>query len=190
MSDLRQTAAICRTIQTLSRRSRVVICQSDLYGLLGVAAGADAVGTGWHMKQRVCCPATYQQNDPAQVRRTAEWHTFEGLAARLHHTLSDILQRADRARAESLYTGPISTAGADLRHHHLGALRELVESINGAGNNASDRVPVLRNIYEFAVAELDDLANRYGRLFAQVRIQQVDDALEGLRTYATDEGVW
>ena len=73
-----------------------------------------------HTKQRVCCAATYQQNDPTQVRRQAEWHTYEGLVCRLHSTVSEILQRADRARADALYVGPMSTGGADLLHHHRG----------------------------------------------------------------------
>jgi hypothetical protein len=190
MSDLRQTAAVCRTIQTLARRSRVVLCQSDLFGLPGVAAGADSVGSGWHTKQRVCCPATYQQNDPTQVRRQAEWHTFEGLAARLHNSVSDILQRNDATRANSLYRGTVSSATADLRHHHLGAVRALVATVDSAGRSPADRVQALRDIYEFSISELDDFTRRYSRLFQQVRGQHIDSPMGGLEAYARAEGIW
>lgn len=190
LSDLRQTAAVCRTIQTLARLSRVVLCQSDLFGLPGIAAGADSVGSGWHTKQRVCSPATYQQNDPTQVRRQAEWHTFEGLAARLHNSVSDILQRNDATRADSLYTGPVSSATADLRHHHLGAVRALVATVDSAGRSPADRVQALRDIYEFSISELDDFTRRYSRLFQQVRGHHIDSPMGGLEAYARAEGIW
>lgn len=190
MSDLQQTAAVCRTIQTLARRSRVVLCQSDLFGLPGIAAGASAVGTGWHTKQRICCPATYQQNDPTQVRRQAEWHTFGGLAARLHNTLSDILQRNDAPRSASLYVGAVSTAGADLRHHHLGVVRDLVARVDSAGTSPADRVQTLRDIYEFSISELDDFTRLYSRLFQQVRGQHINGPMGGLEVYARAEGIW
>lgn len=190
MSDLRQTAAACRTIQTLARRSRVVLCHSDLFGLPGIAAGASSVGSGWHTKQRVCSPATYQRNDPTQVRRQAEWHTFEGLAARLHNSVSDILQRNDATRADSLYTGPVSSATADLRHHHLGAVRALVATVDSAGRSPADRVQALRDIYEFSISELDYFRRRYSRLFQQVRGQHIDGPVGGLEAYARAEGIW
>lgn len=190
MSDLRETAAVCRTIQTLARRSRVVLCQSDLFGLPGIAAGADSVGSGWHTKQRVCSPATYQKSDPTQVRRQAEWHTFEGLAARLHNSVSDILQRSDAERAHSLYTGPVSSASTDLRHHHLGAVRALVAKVESAGRSPADRVQALRAIYESSIAELEDFTHRYSRLFQQVRVQHVDGPMGGLEAYARAEGIW
>jgi hypothetical protein len=190
MTDLRQTSAVCRTIQTLARRSRVVLCQCDLYGLLGIAAGADSIGSGWHTKQRVCSPATYQQNDPTQMRRQAEWHTFEGLAARLHNSLSDILQRNDATRADALYSGPVSSAPAELRHHHLGAVRALVARVDSAGTRPADRVRALRDIYEFSISQLDDFASRYSRQFQQVRSQYIDGAIGGLEAYARGEGIW
>lgn len=189
-SDVIQTAAVCRTIQTLARRSRVVLCQSDLFGLPGIAAGADSVGSGWHTKQRVCSPATYQQNDPTLVRRQAEWHTFEGLAARLHNSLSDILQRNDAARAHTLYPGPVSPAAADLRHHHLGAVRALVAAVDSAGGSPADRVQALRRIYESSISELDDFTRRYSRLFQPVRGQHIDGPMGGLEVYARAEGIW
>lgn len=190
MNDVIQTAAVCRTIQTLARRSRVVLCQSDLFGLPGIAAGADSVGSGWHTKQRVCSPATYQQNDPNLVRRQAEWHTFEGLAARLHNSLSDILQRNDAARAHTLYPGPVSPVAVDLRHHHLGAVRALVATVDSAGGSPADRVQALRGIYESSMSELDDFTRRYSRLFQPVRGQHIDGPMGGLEVYARAEGIW
>ncbi len=103
MSEIAQTAAICRTVHSLSKRSRVIVAQSDLYGLPAIAAGADSIGSGWYTKQRVCAPSTYQRNDD-QIRRAALWMTYQGLLGRLHQTDSETLVRLDRPGGH----GPVS----------------------------------------------------------------------------------
>ena len=190
VSDSAEIAGFCRTVHSLALRSRVVVCHSDLFGLPAVAAGADTVGTGWHGKQRVCAPETFLQNDPEQVRRQALWLTYEGLAARLHNTESDILLSQDSARARRLYTGAVVNQNRDARLHHLDVVRSLVASVNSQVGPGA-RVAHLRAIYETAASEIDGLRARYGARFASgVRPAYVDGLYEGLKQYATAEGVW
>lgn len=189
MVEAAQLAAVCRTVESLSLRSRVVLCQADLFGLPAVAAGADTVGTGWHTKQRVCSPSAYQQNDPDTVRRQALWLMYQGLATRIHKTDSDVLVSRDRARAEQLYIGPIVSINRDARIHHLQTLRGLTATVDAYAERA-DRVAALRSIYETAVGELDDLARRYSRTYARQRSDFVDGPLAALQMYAEAEGIW
>lgn len=183
--DVMQLAAFCRTVDSLARRSRVVVCHGDLFGLPAVAAGADALGTGWHTKQRVCSPATFQTGED-QVRRQAFWLTYEVLLARLHQNDSDILNARDRARAERLYSGPISATRRDARLHHLAGIGRTV----GAVTTATDRIAELRARYEVAMRELDDLSARYGPVHGRTRFAYIDGLFAGLEAYARDEGRW
>lgn len=189
MTEAAQVAALCRTVESLSLRSRVVLCQADLFGLPAVAAGADTVGTGWHTKQRVCSPAAYQTNDPDSVRRAATWFTYQGLSARIHKTYSDILTDRDRARAARLYPGAVVATGRNVRNHHLQVVRDLTATV-GAHPSRADRVAALRSIYETAVAELDELARPYGRTFTQQRSDFIDGPMAALKMYAEAEGIW
>lgn len=189
MTEAAQTAAFCRTVDSLSRRSRVVVCHADLFGLPAIAAGATGLGTGWHTKQRVCSPATFQINDPDQIRRAATWYTYLGLVARLHSNESRTLTTQNPARARALYSGPISSLGQDIRLHHLDVIQTLIATVGGL-STTKEKVSALRRIYETAAAELDDLARLYSRAFAVQRAGHLDGSLDGLREYASAEGIW
>jgi hypothetical protein len=189
MTEAAQTAAFCRTVDSLSRRSRVVVCHADLFGLPAVAAGASSIGTGWHTKQRLCSPATFQSNDPEQVRRQAKWFTYLGLVARLHNNESQILVAQDAARAASLYSGRVADVGRDMRLHHLSVVQSLVATVSGWPSKR-EKVAALRSIYEDASSELDDLAKKYSRVFTSQRVAHIDGSFEGLQAYAMAEGIW
>lgn len=189
MTESAQMAAFCRTVDSLSRRSRVVVCHADLFGLPAVAAGASSVGTGWHTKQRLCSPATFQTNDPDQIRRQAKWFTYLGLVARLHNNESQTLVSQDAARAAALYNGRIVDVGKDIRLHHLSVVQGLVATVSGWPSK-QEKVAALRSIYEDAASELDDLAGKYSRAFTTQRVAHIDGSFEGLQAYATAEGIW
>lgn len=189
MTEALQTAAFCRTVDSLSRRSKVIVCHADLFGLPAVAAGASSIGTGWHTKQRLCSPATFQTNDPEQVRRQAKWFTYLGLVARLHNNESQTLVAQDAARAASLYSGRVTDVGKDMRLHHLSVVQSLVSTVSG-WQTKREKVAALRSIYEDAALELDDLAKKYSRAFTSQRLAHIDGCLEGLQAYAIAEGIW
>lgn len=190
MSEIQVMSAVCRTVDSLSRRSRVIVCHADLMGLPAIAAGASDLGSGWHTKQRVACPATYQQNDPDQIRRQAKWFTYERLVALIHEQQNDILVRSDRPKARSLYTGVADAGAGPRRIHHLQALAAILAEIESAGGDRQSRVRALRGIYEDAISELNTLASSYGRAFATQRAQFVDGVYAALQAYAVAEGTW
>ena len=190
MTEIAITEAVCRTVHSLAARSRVIVCHADLFGLPMVAAGASSVGTGWHGKQRICAPATFQRNDPEDIRRQAVWHTFEALYSRLHANESTALFRADAPLGERLHRGPLDGGTQARREHHLMVVRRSVERVAAAGANPSDRVAALRAGYETAIAEFEALRSRFGRAFSTPRAQHLDGCYEALRAYAEAESIW
>jgi hypothetical protein len=53
LSDTAAFAGLCRTIHSLSERSRVILAHADLAGLIGVASGCDTIGSGWDRSMRI-----------------------------------------------------------------------------------------------------------------------------------------
>jgi len=188
-SEATQQVAMSRTIDSLSRRSSVVVCHSDLFGLPAVAAGAEGVGTGWHGKQRVCAPSTFQVNDPAQIRRSAIWQTYEGLLARLHKNESDVLFQRAPALASQLFLGQAVNNTREARLHHLKVLQTLVNRLLQFPDRV-DRAAELRSLYQGAAAQLDQLASSFGAPFAHQRVAHIDGPAEVLEQYGVEEGFW
>lgn len=188
-SEAAQIEAFLRTIDSLSRRSRVIVAHSDLAGLPGIAAGARDIGSGWHGKHRILSTTSFQAAIPGQVRRQAIWYTYELLMGRLHSNESDPLARTDRALAESLYTGTVATGSGNIRLHHLSALNNLVGAVAASADRPT-RVATLRALYESAAVFYDSLARTRGRAFSVQRVLHVDNPYEGLRAYAQAEGSW
>ncbi len=189
MTDSAQLAALCRTVDSLSRRSRVIIAQADFFGLPAVAAGANTIGSGWHTKQRVCAPATYQRGDPDQIRRQAQWFTFGGLMTRVHSVDVGVMHNADVPLANRLYPGQVDSRKPNMRLHHLKVLGDAATSID-AHSARADRVAALRSTYESAAIELDALSLRFNRTYTRQRLDFVDRPLAALRAYAQSEGIW
>jgi hypothetical protein len=190
MTEVALMEAVCRTVHSLAVRSRVIVCHADLFGLPMIAAGGDSIGTGWHGKQRVCAPATFQRNDPENIRRQAVWHTFEALYSRLHTNESTALFRADAALGGRLHAGPLDAGSQARREHHLAVVRRFVERVNVAGSDPSNRVAALRAGYESAIEEFEALRTRFGRPFGVPRAQHLDGCYEALRAYAEAESIW
>jgi len=189
ISEPEQLVALCRTVDSLSRRSDVVVCHSDLLGLPAIAAGASGIGTGWHGKQRVCAPSTFQTNDPLAIRRNAIWQTYQGLLARLHVNESRIFFERDSSRASAWFPGtPVDTA-AGSRLHHLLALRNAVMDLLQFASKA-DRAERLKDLYEESAGRLDDLARLYGAAFARQRVAHIDGLADVLGAYGRGEKFW
>lgn len=189
VSESEQLVAMNRTIDSLSRRSEVVVCHADLFGLPAVAAGATGVGTGWHGKQRVCAPSTFQMNDPDAIRRSAIWQTYEGLMARLHRNDSDVLFARANPLATQLFPGTPTNNAAGSRLHHLQVLRALVVSLLQFADR-KDRSVALQGMYGAASGQLNGLASKFGTAFAQQRVAHIDGMAEVLDLYGRRESFW
>lgn len=158
LSDVEAYRGLCRTVRSLSKRARVIICHSDYAGLPAVAAGADTIGSGWHRQQRTFDPmasAWHLDSNPG-VRRQAENVTQGQLHAVLRRDTADQIVRWDGARADTIRGGPMPPSANSERFHHLRQLTSVVTAINKEPT-PQRRFAALRERYAAAAREFDDL---------------------------------
>jgi hypothetical protein len=159
LPDVRDIAAfegLCRTVRSLSLRSRVIVCYADYAGLPAVAAGADTVGTGWHRAQRTFDPAAFRLDSNPGPRRPAAYVTQGALHAVLRRDTADQIVRWDSERANRIRGGPMPRTDGEERMHHLRQLSSVVEQLNN-GEPGQQRYEILKDRYTTAATEFDAL---------------------------------
>lgn len=157
--DLTDTAAfagLCRTVHSLSMRSRVIVAYGDFAGLPTVAAGADTVGSGWDRAQRTFDPLSFHVDSDPGIRIPASYVTQGGLNAVLRRDTAEAIERWDSTRARRIRGGPMPPSDQAQRMHHLLQLRSAVQQIVAAGSRQA-RVDELRVRYQTAVSDYDSL---------------------------------
>ena len=192
--DLADTAAfvgLLRTVHSLSQRSRMIVCHSDLAGLPAVAAGADSLGTGWDRGMRYFDPQSFQVTS-AGIQIPASYVTQGGLAAVLRRDSGDAIARLGDPPATRLRGGTMPANDAAERVHHLRQVRGHVELINAHGPNRTERVRELRELYEQSVTDFNALMAQLPRaiLNDNQRRRWADEPYAVLRAYAQAETLW
>lgn len=190
--DMKNTDAfvgLCRTVRSLSRRSRVILSYADYAGLPAVAAGADTLGTGWHRAQKTFDPnagAWHIDSDPG-IRRQAEYVTQGALHAVLRRDTADQIARWNAGRAAIIRGGPMPPSANIQRMHHLRQLTSAVREID-AQTTPRQRYISLRDRYATASQAFDDLISAPPAVRPhdkEVWNIAMSDVLE---SYATGEG--
>lgn len=177
-----------RTIRSLSFRSRVIVQNADLLGLLAVAAGADTIGTGWDRSMKVFDAGSFQVSTPAP-RRPASYVTQLSLLAVLRRSLADDIQRLDPVRAEQLRGAPMPADEAQQRVHHLRIVQVLASEIYRIRDH-QEPVDVLRSLYHQAQEDFCWLdAQIPGVVSTADRDCWVNHPLQALNEYAKAEGI-
>lgn len=156
VSDVAAFEGLCRTVRSLSLRSRVVVTYGDYAGLPAIAAGADTVGTGWHRAQRTFDPAAFRLDSNPGPRRPAAYVTQGGLHAVLRRDTADQIVRWDPDRAADIRGGPMPRTDGEERMHHLQQLSSVVALLNGE-DSSQLRFELLRDRYTTAATEFDAL---------------------------------
>jgi hypothetical protein len=178
-----EVAGLCRTTDSLSRRSRVIVFNGDLVSLPAVAAGASAIGTGWDLRQRLLAPDAFRV--ATTEARAAQRITVEGLYAVLKRREIEQLERADRTRLLQLVPGEYPRTQAGQWAHHHAVMKRLTDRISN-GRTARERTVALIESYRVA-----------GTAFADVQPMARPDTTPamwltaprlGLRDYAVSEG--
>lgn len=191
LPDLADTAAfegLCRSIHSLSLRSRVVVAHADFGGLPGVAAGADSLGTGWDRGQRTFDPLSFRQGD-GSPRRTASYVTQGGLLSVLRRDAGDVIEQWNPSRAQIMRGGPMPASDQVERTHHFRQLRDLVAAIDSAPTR-SQRVETLRQRYGQAVQDYDTLISHLSpTVTAQQKAMWIENPSRVLEAYALAEGL-
>lgn len=188
MADTEAFEGLCRSIHSLSIRSRVIIAQSDYSGLPAVAAGADTVGSGWDRGQRTFDPLSFRQSD-GSPRRSASYVTQGGLLSVLRRDAADVITQWDSSRAFAMRGGPMPPSDQIERIHHFRQLRGLIQAIN-SGTTRQGRVDELRRAYTQAAQDYDDLVRALRpTVTAQQKLMWIENPRSALEAYSLREGL-
>jgi hypothetical protein len=190
LSDSAAFAGLCRTIHSLSERSRVILTHADFAGLIGAAAGANTIGSGWYRSMRVFDPNSFHTSSEDSIRIPASYVTQGALTAVLRRDTADAIERWNSTMAFTIRGGQMPASDQVERLHHLKILRELVTSID-TQNDRRARVKRLRQQYDTAGQYFDTLINALPRtvLASDKRVWR-DCPFEVLRAYAAEERIW
>lgn len=162
LTDVLAFSGLCRTVHSLSMRSRVIISHADYAGLPAVAAGADTVGSGWDRSQRTFDPNSFRIDSDPGIRIPASYVTQGTLHAVLRRDTAEAIERWDPAAALTIRGGPMPASDQVQRMHHLNQLRSAVLGLTAAGSR-QNRINLLRNRYQTASAQFDVLRDALPR---------------------------
>ncbi|MBF6264323.1 hypothetical protein IU443_18620 [Nocardia farcinica] len=183
-------AGLCRTVHSLSLRSRVILAYGDFAALPAVAAGADTVGSGWDRGQRTFDPLAFRVDSDPGIRIPASYVTQGGLNAVLRRDTAEAIERWDSARARRIRGGPMPPSDQAQRMHHLHQLRSAVLQIDAAGSARRARVDALRDRYRTASADFDALIAGLPRIVREAdKAAWVSNPAAALESYAGSEGL-
>jgi hypothetical protein len=190
LEDTAAFAGLCRTVHSLSERSRVIITHADIAGLIGVASGADTIGSGWDRGMRVFDPGTFHVSSDDSIRIPASYVTQGGLLAVLRRDTADAIERWNPGLAMTIRGGPMPPNDQAERVHHLRILRDEVQAINGQGNRRM-RVNELRTRYTSSGQFFDTLIASLPRVVlpADKKVWRNNQAT-ALQAYAAAEQLW
>jgi len=190
--DLTDTAAfagLCRTVHSLSLRSRVIIAYGDFAGLPAIAAGADTVGSGWDRGQRTFDPRAFRVDSDPGIRIPASYVTQGGLNSVLRRDAAEAIERWDPVFARAIRGGPLPPSDQAERMHHLLQLRTAVHQIVAASPRQA-RVNELRNRYRAAAANYDSLIAALRPLVREAdKTAWASNPASALELYANSEGL-
>jgi hypothetical protein len=190
--DLADTAAfagLCRTVHSLSLRSRVIVAYGDFAGLPAVAAGADTIGSGWDRGQRTFDPLAFRVDSDPGIRIPASYVTQGGLNSVLRRDIAEAIERWDAGRAREIRGGSMPPSDQAQRMHHLLQLRSAVEQIVAASSRPA-RVNELRHRYRTAISHYDSLIAALPRVVREAdKAAWASNPARVLEAYADSEGL-
>lgn len=190
LSNVEAHAGFCRTVHSLSERSRVIVAHSDFAGLPAVAAGADTVGSGWDRSMRTFDPVSYKLRSDDSPRIPASYVTQAALHAVLRRDAADAIQTFDPKLAEEIRGGSMPLNDQMERHHHLTSLNSMVEAMVTA-DTRHKRVDEMRNRYEVAGSHFDLLIDNLSAFFkSQSKASWATRPSNVLESYARAENLW
>lgn len=142
---------LMRTTFALSQDRPVRVAFGDVAALPAVAAGAEAIGTGWDMRQRICAFQDFEERvaDPGG----GSWYqrpTLSGLSGGLTTREYQVLVSEVPAMAAALSPGTIGPKPQQAFRHHAQVLTNISDELNALAGQ--DRVVALRDRYKAALA--------------------------------------
>lgn len=176
---------LMRTTFALSQDRPVRIAFGDLAALPAIAAGAEAVGTGWDLRQRICAYQDFEQR--VSDKDGGQWYmrpTLEGLLGGLSQREYKTLVSEEPALAERLAPGTIGPKAEQAFKQHAGVLTNITDSLSRL--TGRQRVEALREMYMAAIEEWPTVQKTTGTNLASGK--WVTPFLAGLELFMKSEG--
>jgi hypothetical protein len=181
-----EVAGLMRTTFALKESARVAIGHGDLAGLAAVAAGAETVGSGWDVRQRVLAFPDFVQR-PDNGQSGGSWYvrpTLEILLGNLTPNEYSVLQNQQPVLADRLYTGTHFAGPQNAFKQHAQVLTSVIDGFSA--HDIRSRIDILRESYLSAIAEWPRVQRITGS--ATASDQWIAPLLIGLDKFAADEG--
>lgn len=178
---------LMRTTYALSQDRPVRIAFGDVAALPAVAAGAEAVGTGWDMRQRLCAYQDFEERPADAGGGGGAWYqrpTLRGLLGGLSNGEYDILVSERSTLARRLTPGVIGPQAEQAFAHHATVLTAVIEELSA--HSGRDRVAMLRDAYVAAITEWPEVQRVTGTRLGAARWNS--PFLQGLELFMTSEG--
>lgn len=177
---------LMRTTYALSRDRRVRVAYGDIAALPAIAAGAEALGTGWDIRQRVCSYHDFEERVSASDG--GGWYqrpTLGGLLGSLSLKDFQVLLSERPALAARLTPGVIGPKPEEAFRHHCEVLDSACSALQ-AEPSIADRCSKLEEMYVAAAADWAQVQSVTGANFGAV--QWVEPFLAGVRMFIAAEG--
>lgn len=143
---------LMRSSFALSVDRPVRVAFGDTAGVPAIAAGAESLGTGWDMRQRICAYQDFEER--AGDTGGGSWYqrpTLSGLVGSLTSREFGVLQSENASLASRLAPGTIGPQPEQAFRHHATVLTGIIDEL--AGLDGRDRVVSLYERYERARVE-------------------------------------
>ena len=176
---------IMRTVFALSQDRPVRIAYGDVAALPAVAAGAEAIGTGWDLRQRICAYTDFQKS--SSDSKGGSWYqrpTLKGLMGGLSSSEYTVLVSEDPSLASRLAPGVIGNKPEQAFAHHASYLTQVTHSLSLVDNRTG--IENLRNLYIDAKAEWPKILDVTSAKLGSDR--WINPFLEGIDLFRASEG--
>ncbi len=175
-----EVSGLARTTRTASARVPVMVSHGDLAALPAIAAGAEGVGSGFDVRQRVLSPASFR---PATGGSYSFRVAFPGLLSAFARADSRRFFEADPAAAAALALGMLPADEKSAYQRHFAMLQTIMDDIQALPSEA-DRAYHLRNLYDATLPAWSTIAIRP----QAGRNEWIDPFQAGTESYIVDEG--
>jgi hypothetical protein len=175
---------LMRTVCALSQDRPVRVAFGDAAALPAIAAGAEALGTGWDMRQRICAYQDFEERvaDPGG----GGWYqrpTLSGLLGGLTTREYQVLVSEDSTMAAALSPGTIGPRPQQAFRHHAQVLTDIADELNALAGR--DRAAALRDRYRAALAAWPAVQKVTGARLGPA--QWVKPFLDGIELFMASE---
>ncbi|WP_164672071.1 hypothetical protein [Brevibacterium casei] len=176
---------LMRTCYALSRDRPVRVAFGDLAALPAVAAGAEAIGSGWDLRQRICAYQDFEER--AGEQDGGGWYqrpTLRGIMGGLSNGEYNVLSSEAPALAIRLSPGNIGPKPKQAFLHHVKTLSNLINEMNSMP--VPERTKTLRTWYDNAISEWPTVRSITGTKIDERR--WIQPFLDGVDRFAKAEG--